>query len=81
MNGLSVRMILFIVVLSALHISGITPVEPPAIQQPQEAPARPAVQTRASVSPRQVVSNPSSRLGTKAPQEIAQLHGDLRRTI
>jgi hypothetical protein len=55
MNGLSVRMILFILVLSALHISGI--------------------------SPRQVASNPSSRLGTKAPQEIAQLRGYLRRTI
>jgi hypothetical protein len=52
MNRLSIRMILFIVVLSALHISGITPVKPPAIQLPQ-----------------------------KAPQEIAQLRGDLRRTI
>ena len=65
MNRLSIRMILFIVVLSALHISGITPVK----------------QTRDSVSPHQVVSNPSSRLGTKSPQEIAQFRGDLRRTI
>jgi len=81
MNGLSVRMILFIVVLSALHISGITPAKPPAIQLTQEAPAGPTVHTQASVSPRQVVSNPSSRLGTKVPQEIAQLRGDLRRTI
>jgi hypothetical protein len=59
MNGLSIRMILFIVVLSALHISGITPVKAPAIQLPQQAPSRPMVQT----------------------QEIAQLHGDLRRAI
>ena len=81
MNGLSIRMILFIVVLSALHISGITPVKPPAFQPPQEAPSGPTVQTRDSASPHQVMSNPSSRLGTKAPQEIAQLHGDLRRTI
>jgi hypothetical protein len=81
MNGLSIRMILFIVVLSALHISGITPVKHPAIQLPQEAPLRPTVQTRDSVSPHQAVSNPGSRLGTKAPQEIAQLDGDLRRTI
>jgi hypothetical protein len=81
MNGLSIRMILFIVVLSALHISGITPVKHPAIQLPQEAPLRPTVQTRDSVSPHQAVSNPGSRLGTRTPQEIAQLGGDLRRTI
>jgi hypothetical protein len=68
MNRLSIRMILFIVVLSALHISGITPVKPPAIQLPQQAPSQP-------------LSNRSSRLGTKAPQEIAQLHGDLRRAV
>lgn len=36
MNRLSIRMILFIVALSALHISGITPVNPPAIRIPQE---------------------------------------------
>jgi hypothetical protein len=81
MNGLSIRMILFIVVLSALHISGITPAKPPAIQLPQEAASRPTVQTRDSVSPHQAVSSPSSRPGTNAPQEIAQLRGDLRRTI
>jgi hypothetical protein len=56
MNGLSIRMILFIVVLSALHISGITPVKPPAIQLPQLAPSRPLVQTRGSLSPHQVVA-------------------------
>ena len=81
MNGLSIRMILFIVVLSALHISGITPAKHPSIQLPQEAPLRPTVQTRDSVSPHQAVSNPGSRLGTRAPQEIAQLGGDLDRTI
>jgi hypothetical protein len=76
MNGLSIRMILFIVVLSALHISGIPP-----------------VQTRDSLSPHPVVApfhanqaeriepEPGSRLGTKAPQEITQLRGDLRRAI
>jgi hypothetical protein len=36
MNRLSIRMILCIVALSALHISGITPVNPPAIRMPQE---------------------------------------------
>jgi hypothetical protein len=56
MNGLSIRMILFIVVLSALHISGITPVKPSAIQVPQEAPWRPTLQTRASLSPHQVIA-------------------------
>jgi hypothetical protein len=56
MNGLSIRMILFIVVLSALHISGITPVKPPAIQLPQQAPSRPMVQTGGSLSPHQVVA-------------------------
>jgi hypothetical protein len=56
MNGLSIRMILFIVVLSALHISGITPVKPPAIQLPQQAPSGPMVQTRGSLSPHQVVA-------------------------
>ena len=35
MNRLSIRMILFIVALSALHISGITPVNPPATRIPQ----------------------------------------------
>jgi hypothetical protein len=81
MNRLSIRMIMFIAVLSALHISSITSVKPPAIQLPQEAPPRPTMQTRDSVSPHQVTSNPTLRLGTKAPQEIAQLRGDLRRTI
>jgi hypothetical protein len=81
MNRLSIRMILFIVVLSALHISGIAPVKRPAIQLRQEAPSGPTVQARDSVSPHQVMSNPSSRLGTKSPQEIAQFRGDLRRTI
>jgi hypothetical protein len=54
MNGLSIRMILFIVVLSALHISGITPVKPSTIQVPQEAPSRPTVQTPDRLSPHQV---------------------------
>jgi len=56
MNGLSIRMILFIVVLSALHISGIPPVRPPAIQLAQQAPARPMVQTRDSLSSHQVIA-------------------------
>jgi hypothetical protein len=56
MNGLSMRMILFIVVLSALHISGITPMRPSVTQVPQEAPSRPTVQTRDSLSPHQVIA-------------------------
>jgi hypothetical protein len=56
MNGLSIRMILFIVVLSALHISGITPVKPSAIQVPLEAASRPAMQIRGSLSPHQVIA-------------------------
>jgi hypothetical protein len=56
MNGLSIRMILFIVVLSALHISGITPVKLTAIQLPQQAPSRLMVQTRDSLSPHQVIA-------------------------
>ena len=32
MNRLSIRMILFIVVLSALHISAIAPLKPPTIR-------------------------------------------------
>jgi hypothetical protein len=56
MNGLSIRMILFTVVLSALHISGITPIKAPAIQPAQQAPSRPMVQTRDSLSPHQVIA-------------------------
>jgi len=46
MKPLSARMILFIIVLSALHISAIAPPKPPGIQSPQEASAGPLVQTR-----------------------------------
>ena len=56
MNGLSIRMILFIVVLSALHISGIPPVKLPALQLAQQAPPRPMVQTRDSLSSHQVIA-------------------------
>jgi len=56
MNGLSIRMILFIVVLSALHISGIAPVKPLVIQLPRQAPSRLMVQTRDTLSPHQVIA-------------------------
>jgi hypothetical protein len=56
MNPFSIRMILFIVVLSALHISAIAP-RPPAIQSPQEASVRPLVQTRNSISLHQVTAS------------------------
>jgi hypothetical protein len=46
MNRLSIRMILFIAVLSTLHISAIAPLKPPAIGQSREAPSRTMVQTR-----------------------------------
>lgn len=55
MNRLSFRMILFIVVLSALHISAIAPPKPPAIRLPQEAPLQLMVQTRDSPSSNQVI--------------------------
>jgi hypothetical protein len=48
-------MILFIVVLSALHISAIAPPKPPAIRLPQEAPLQLMVQTRDSPSSNQVI--------------------------
>ena len=57
MNPFSIRMILFIVVLSALHISAIAPPRPPAIQSPQEASVRPLVQTRNSISLHQVTAS------------------------
>ena len=44
MNRLPIRMILFTVVLSAVHISGITPAKPPATRLLQEAPSRSTAQ-------------------------------------
>jgi hypothetical protein len=45
MNRLSIRMILFILVLCALHISAIEPRKPPATGLPQEEPTRAMVQS------------------------------------
>ncbi len=58
MNPLSIRMILFIVVLSALHISAIAPPRPPAIQTPRVASVQPLVQTRNGISLHQVTASP-----------------------
>jgi hypothetical protein len=46
MKRLSIRMILFVIVLSAVHISAIAPLKSPAIRLPEEAPSPPIVQTR-----------------------------------
>jgi hypothetical protein len=55
MNRLSFRMILCIVVLSALHISAIAPQKPAAIRLLQETPLQLIVQTRDSPSSNQII--------------------------
>ena len=50
MKRLSIRMILFVVVLSAVHISAIAPLKSPAIRPPEEAPSPPIAQTQDGLS-------------------------------
>jgi hypothetical protein len=55
MKPFSARMILFIIVLSALHISAIAPPKLPAIQSTREVSAGLLAQTRKSFSPHNVM--------------------------
>jgi hypothetical protein len=50
MKRLSMRMILFVIVLSAVHISAIAPLKSPAIRPPDGAPSPPIVQTQDGLS-------------------------------
>jgi len=50
MYRLSIRMILFILVLCALHISAIEPRKAPATRLPQEEPTRALVQSLPNLS-------------------------------
>jgi hypothetical protein len=50
MKRLSIRMILFVIVLSAVHISAIAPLKSPASRAPEEAPSPPIVQTQDGLS-------------------------------
>jgi hypothetical protein len=57
MKRLSFRAILFVAVLSILHISAIAPLKVSAIQQPQETASQPLVPSRGTLSARQAVSS------------------------
>jgi hypothetical protein len=56
MKPFSARMILFIIVLSALHISAIAPPKPAAIQSTRETSAGLLMQTGKSFSPHHVIA-------------------------
>jgi hypothetical protein len=55
MNRLSFRVILFLVVLSALHIAAIAPLKVSAIQQPQEAASQPMVPAQGTLASRPAI--------------------------